>query len=194
MVTAVVTFALIRHGETNWNKRGLIQGVTDVPLNETGFAQAEAAAQALSTDRSAPEWSFVVSSPLSRARATGQVIADILNVPMLMPLAQFAERDYGTMEGVEIARARQLHPNGRYPDSEHNDQVFERSHRAIECLRLNYAGAGLIIVSHGGLLHILLSRIHGAPLPSIQNAAVNILEYGHVGWAVRVVNSESLVA
>ncbi len=185
-------FALIRHGETDWNKRGLIQGVTDVPLNETGLAQAMSAAERLMADHSHFAWSAVVTSALVRARVTGQVIADILDIPMLEPMTQFAERNYGTMEGVEITRARELHPTGEYPESEHNDQVFERSRAAIESLRETHPGGSLIIVSHGGLLHTLLSRLHGTRLPPIQNATVNVLEYSDDGWVVRVVNNDDL--
>ena len=84
----MTTLALIRHGETDWNRRGLIQGVTDVPLNETGLAQAARAAEELVSYPLARDWAGVVTSPLVRAFATGLVIAHSLSIPMLEPMPQ----------------------------------------------------------------------------------------------------------
>lgn len=55
----LTTFALIRHGQTNWNAQRRLQGSTDIPLNDVGRGQAQDAAAALA----GYEWAFVVSSP-----------------------------------------------------------------------------------------------------------------------------------
>lgn len=187
----MITLAMIRHGETDWNHRGLIQGTTDVPLNEIGLAQASQAAEQLASHHSG-KWASVVTSPLSRAFTTGQVIASALEIPVLDPMQELAERDYGAMEGVEMTRARQLHPEGDYPGSEHNDQVFARAFSAIETLRSTHPGAALVVVSHGGLTHTLLSRLHGERVESINNAAVNLLEHDGDRWKVRAINGAFL--
>lgn len=188
----MTTLALIRHGETDWNKRGLIQGITDVPLNDAGLAQASSAARQLEAHRSGLGWAATVTSPLVRAVATGQVIADSLGIPMLEPMHQLAERNYGAAEGVSMAHARELYPTGDYPESESNDLVLARSLNAIDELRRRYDGNALVVVAHGGLLHTLLSRLHGIRQPSIENAKVNVIEYVGDHWEVREVNGESV--
>lgn len=190
----MISIALIRHGETDWNKRGLIQGTTDVPLNETGLAQASTVAEQLVSQQSRGKWTGVVTSPLVRASATGQVIADVLGVPMLAPMPEFVERDFGVMEGVEMTRAKELYPAGDYPKSESNDLVLERSLNAIDELHQTYADGALVVVAHGGLLHTLLSRLHGLRLPSIQNATVNVLEHDDKRWKVQLINGAEINA
>ena len=69
---------LVRHGETDWNRQRRIQGLTDIPLNDTGRAQAEAAAALI--ERS--EWDLVVSSTLGRARETAAILARGLGLPV----------------------------------------------------------------------------------------------------------------
>ena len=74
---------LLRHGETDWNRAMRFQGRTDVPLNETGRQQARDAAQCMLDE--GESWDAVVTSPLSRARETGQIVAETLG-------AEFGER------------------------------------------------------------------------------------------------------
>ena len=84
--------AFIRHGQTDWNREGLLQGSSDIPLNDTGRAQAR---DALMTLRSMP-WDVVVSSPLRRARETAQIIADALGLELGGTLGPFyAFGEYG---------------------------------------------------------------------------------------------------
>jgi len=66
------TLFLFRHGETDWNREGRMQGQTDTPLNATGLAQAEALAHRLR----AHQLDAIVSSDLSRALTTAQIVAD----------------------------------------------------------------------------------------------------------------------
>ena len=62
---------LVRHGETDWNRQRRIQGLTDIPLNETGRRQARDTGMLLRRRR----WDGVFSSPLSRAVETASIIA-----------------------------------------------------------------------------------------------------------------------
>lgn len=183
---------MIRHGETDWNLRGLIQGRSDNPLNATGIAQASGVAAQIQSAPSGVDWAGVVTSPLVRAVKTGEIIANELGLPILESMSQLAERDYGAMEGVEVERARELHPAGDYPDSEHNDQVFERSLNAMNQLHTVHAGSGVVVVAHGGVIVTLLSMIHGTRVPSIQNSTLNLLEHDGERWIVRLVNGREL--
>lgn len=68
----------VRHGETESNRAGRLQGRSDLPMNETGRRQAAAAAMELA---GTGPWDVVVSSPLFRARQSAQIIADLLGAP-----------------------------------------------------------------------------------------------------------------
>lgn len=72
-------FWYLRHGETDWNARGLSQGRSDIPLNENGLAQSAAAAAALAAnaDRYAPV-DRIVSSPLGRALRTAELVEEAM--------------------------------------------------------------------------------------------------------------------
>ncbi len=72
-----MTLALVRHGRTDWNRDDLLQGSSDIPLDDTGRAQAHEAARALA---GLGRWNAVVCSPLSRARETAEIIAAELRI------------------------------------------------------------------------------------------------------------------
>ncbi|KAA2213151.1 histidine phosphatase family protein [Teichococcus oryzae] len=91
-------FWFLRHGETDWNARGLSQGNVDIPLNSVGIAQAARAARALE----GKEIATVVSSPLSRARDTAETVAAVLGRPVLVHEA-LREVSFGVQEGQEMS-------------------------------------------------------------------------------------------
>lgn len=95
---------LIRHGQTDWNIDRRLQGATDIPLNDTGRGQALEAAHNLRTfaeDRGESfTWDAVVTSPLSRAVETGQIIADALSLEIGGVYAGLAERSFRSLEGA----------------------------------------------------------------------------------------------
>ena len=86
---------LFRHGETEWNRAGRLQGHTDTPLNATGLAQAEAL-----TERLRPHGlDAVVSSDLARAWTTGQIVAEGLGIPLIREPG-LREAQIGEAEGL----------------------------------------------------------------------------------------------
>ena len=68
------SFGLFRHGQTDWNINFLLQGVTDIPMNETGVEQVKLATKAMRRD----DWDLILTSPLGRARQTAEIISDQL--------------------------------------------------------------------------------------------------------------------
>lgn len=92
---------LFRHGETDWNREGRLQGHTDVPLNATGLTQAAALMERLRPHR----LDAVVSSDLSRAWTTGRIVADALGVPLVTEPG-LRETDVGAAEGLLWAEAK----------------------------------------------------------------------------------------
>ena len=79
----IPSLALVRHGQTDWNKERRFQGSSEVPLNPTGIEQARAAAEALRTDaasRWGSPWDVILTSPQLRARETAEIIAEHLSL------------------------------------------------------------------------------------------------------------------
>ena len=76
------SFYFIRHGETDWNKRHIIMGSIDIPLNDLGIAQSQRAALILKKEK----FDAIISSPRIRALKTAQVIAEqvIINKPIII--------------------------------------------------------------------------------------------------------------
>src|SRR5208337_4271489 len=89
-----VPFWFLRHGETDWNAQGLSQGNVDIPLNPTGLAQARSAAGRLRNRGIAT----IVSSPLSRARVTAEIVGEALALPPQID-DDLREVRFGVQEG-----------------------------------------------------------------------------------------------
>ena len=115
---------MIRHGQTDWNLAGKIQGKTDVPLNEEGRAQARFLAEAMKSRPAAK----VFTSPLKRARETAQAVAEALDglPPVKMHCSLLAEQalkealeDYFTKNNLPL-------PEGfSKPDVNHDEEEEE---------------------------------------------------------------------
>lgn len=101
-------FFLVRHGETEWNKKRIIQGVSDIPLNDTGRAQAASVGAILARH----SFDLIVSSPLSRALETATIIARRLGMPAPVVIEDLKERNYGEAEGSSGADLDQRYPPG----------------------------------------------------------------------------------
>ena len=148
-------FIFLRHGETDWNLAGRIMGATDIPLNATGRAQAEAAARQLKGHR----LSRIFFSPLTRAAETARIIAEVCQAP-LERLPGLAECDWGAMEG-RVAMAdnsdwRDAWRNGNGPEGAETIPEFrKRLMRALAATKVEDIGGALpLIVSHGGVFGV----------------------------------------
>ena len=89
----LTTFALVRHGQTDWNAERRLQGATDIPLNDVGRGQARDAVGVLA----AYEWDAIVSSPLSRAAETADLIAEGLGLTVSRRVPELTERSFGNI-------------------------------------------------------------------------------------------------
>jgi possible phosphoglycerate mutase len=157
----VTDLVLWRHGETDHNVAGRVQGRVDVPLNATGTAQAVQAARALAALRP----SRIVSSPLARARATAQVLAEELGggtgaaVPVDV-VEDLVERSFGAWEGLTRTQietgwpeAAQVWRAGGDPQGvgvETRAHAAARVGSAIESLMARSGGGGPAPVSSCG--------------------------------------------
>ncbi|MGV3713495.1 histidine phosphatase family protein [Pseudolysinimonas sp.] len=176
--------AFIRHGQTDWNREGLLQGSSDIPLNDTGRAQAE---DALMTLRSRP-WDAVVSSPLRRARETAQIIADGLGIPLGEAYPELVERDYGPLEGTSSAAAIERWPTREYPGAESLDAVATRGTEALALITADHPDGAVLVVCHGTIIRYTLARLAGRPVPGIDNGSVSMVRADGARWEVVTVN------
>lgn len=187
----MTTFGIVRHGQTEWNAQKRIQGRTDIPLNDTGRAQAAATGAALRAAQTEHgDWDAIVSSPLSRAHETAQIIAAELGLgePELVPA--LAERAHGEIEGLSFAERSERFPDGAaVPGLETRDEVLDRALPTLEELAGRYPGGRVLVVSHGGVISTLVHHSTGGELDGrgrmIQNGSVQEFRWGLGGLSLR---------
>lgn len=161
----------VRHGQTQWNLEGRLQGSSNIPLNDTGRVQAREAVDVLSGSG----WEVVVSSPLDRARETAQIIADGLGLELGPSYEMLIERGYGQGEGMVEAEALERWPGKIGGGIEPLESVVQRGHRAIEQIMADYPGKNVVVVCHGTIIRYTLSDIAGWQLETIRNGSVALL-------------------
>jgi broad specificity phosphatase PhoE len=182
---------LIRHGQTDWNRDGRLQGSSDIPLNEAGRGQAVEAAAILADQN----LRAIVSSPLMRARETARIIADILGIELGASYDDLIERDYASCEGKVPSTPIPDEPNAEYPDIETRESVVARGMRAINEIRdtrlpIDGPDATIAVVCHGTIIRFTLAAILGQEIPHIHNAAINEIEWTGDEWRVLSVNGQ----
>jgi probable phosphoglycerate mutase len=188
----VTTFALIRHGQTDWNAQRRLQGSTDIPLNDVGRDQARDAVEALA----GYGWDAIVSSPLSRAAETADLIASGLGLTVARRVPDLTERSFGPAEGLQDGpELDALRTPGGFRGAEDEDEASVRGLAALEALAEEFRGGRVLVVTHGSLLRVSLSRAVGRTLPSVDNAALNLAHHHPAdGWNLEYFNGERLTA
>ncbi|WP_159448389.1 histidine phosphatase family protein [Demequina sp. NBRC 110052] len=173
---------VVRHGQTDWNLANRLQGSSDIPLNDTGRAQASVAAPGLLAQLEGMP--TVVASTLSRARETAQILFEGWDV-QIHEDARIAERSYGVWEGMEADLRQVNHPEDydrwkaglepRIEGYETHAALTARSVAAADewTARVEASGGGdLVFVSHGSTGRMLLMSLLG--LPSTGRALGNL--------------------
>ncbi|WP_313813941.1 histidine phosphatase family protein [Glutamicibacter sp.] len=168
---ASVKLGFVRHGQTQWNLEGRLQGSSNIPLNDTGRAQARDAVAVLG----AGAWDVVVSSPLDRARETARIIADGLGLELGPSYDLLIERDYGQGEGVVETEALQRWPGKIGGGIEPLESVVARGRQAISQIMADYPGQNVAVICHGTIIRYTLSDIAGYQLDTIRNGSVALL-------------------
>lgn len=142
-------FFLVRHGETEWNRERRIQGVSDIPLNDTGRAQAAALGDILVGHN----FDLIVSSPLSRADETARIIAQRLGMPAPITVPDLIERNYGEAEGSSGADLDRRYPPGTdIPGREDREVVTQRAVRVLHDMAIRHPHADIVAVAHGAVI------------------------------------------
>lgn len=192
-MTGARRLVLARHGRTAWNLEGRGQGHTDVDLDETGHAEALAAAPLLAGYEPAVVW----SSDLARARQTAQYVAKETGVEPVYD-ARLREVDLGERTGLSRAEfaarfpaEHTAHMEGRYvpvPGAETLEDVVARVRSALdELLGGLDAGATGLVIGHGTSLKASVMALLGWPadqavalaaLGNCRQAVLQEVEYG----------------
>ena len=167
---------IVRHGETQWNAEGRSQGRRDIELNENGRRQAEAAAEALR----GKTFQALITSPLSRAKQTGAILAQYANIGEVREDARIVERDFGELDGARFTEdVRHRLYQEKVQGAESLEEVAERMYAAFREYVREYEG-DILVVSHGAAITALLKRVD-AHLQRmhvhLNNASFSLLEW-----------------
>jgi probable phosphoglycerate mutase len=184
-----VTFAFIRHGQTDWNRDDKLQGSSDIPLNAEGRRQAHEAAGILADGG----WDVVVSSPLLRARETAEIIARDLGLELGPSYGALAERDYGSLEGESSSGTMARWPHRDYPGAESLDSVVSRGLAGLAKVAHDFRDRDVVIVAHGTIIRYTLAALAGRPLDAIRNGSISTFRLDGDRWEVLTVNGQPLV-
>jgi probable phosphoglycerate mutase len=176
-------FFLVRHGETEWNRLRKIQGISDIPLNDTGRSQAPALGDILSKHR----FDLIVSSPLSRALETAQIVARKLGMPAPLVIQDLVERNYGEAEGSSGLELDTLYPPGtEIPGREDRADVTKRVVRTLHDLAIRHPEADILAVAHGAVIRCVVDyAAPGEYSEPITNCSVH--SFSHVAGSLELV-------
>lgn len=184
---------LIRHGLTDWNALGRIQGHSDIPLNDEGRRQAGLLAERLVTERESVQWDFIVASELSRAQETAQIIADRLHIPLLEPDQRLKERSFGQVEGLTWQEREEKWGADWETLELGQEKVEDIQARGLEFLNHTmeqYPEQNILVVSHGGFLSQLFTLLlKEAHTERIGNLSLTVLERTEQEWTTILYNN-----
>jgi probable phosphoglycerate mutase len=187
---------VVRHGQTVWNTERRFQGHLDSPLTPRGVSEAEALGRRLVNQR----FDALYSSDLGRALETARIISAATAHPVNSD-ARLRERHLGAFQGKtgkEIGAAypeayeiyRRRDPDFIVPGGESLRQQAERNFSCLEELAERYAGACLVVVTHGGVLSAILRHVLSIPFDATRrfefpNSSLNIFTFGDGYWTLR---------
>ena len=187
---------IVRHGQTEWNIRGVRQGHLDSPLTEKGLAQAAALGARLAREK----FAALYSSDLGRAVQTARMIS-VLTGHEIVTDARLRERHLGIFQGLgaeeiklrypeEYRLHRTLSPDYVIPGGESVHQQVERNVACLREIAETHAGQTAAVVTHGGVLSGLFRHIFSIPFQAPRrfefvNASLNLFSYQEGHWMLR---------
>lgn len=189
---------VIRHGETDWNKAGRIQGQSDIPLNSYGIELAQITSEAL---KEVP-FEIVFCSPLIRARQTARILVGDRRVPIIED-DRLKEISFGVREGAYLREIRENEKDpihnffmapGRYCPPQGAESFEELARRSGAFMRevlapLEGKYSTVLIVAHGALNHSIVNSVANIPVEdywriNMKNCAVSKLSLENGAFAL----------
>ncbi len=165
-----------RHGETDWNIQGVLQGWIDVPVNDLGRRQAIDLAESVQSAGIEAIW----SSPLARARETAEIIAGRLGLPAPSSHEGLKERRFGAIQGIPKAELGELNPvllqhilkrnpATHFEDGETMDEFADRIMAAITAIGELHTGERVLVITHGWVMDVITRHVSNLPRCAILN-------------------------
>ena len=187
---------IVRHGETDWNAQGILQGWLDIPLNDLGRQQA----LDLASDFAGHGISEVWTSPLVRATETAEIVAAALGLPPPRIHEGLRERCFGAIQGIpktELAESNPLilqqilrrNPAADFEGGETMDEFADRVLNALSEIGRRHHGKKLLVITHGWAMDVVTRHVRGLPVSTMLNLK---RRNGESLW-LRVAGSEIVV-
>jgi len=195
----LTTFYIVRHGETDWNNKKLLQGFTDIALNKTGENQAKDLAVVLKDVK----FDLAFSSDLVRAKKTAEII--VLEKKLAVETTRLLrERTFGKFEGKPLSdfhSAQKLLKDLSYEqrrthhmaeDMESDEEVARRVFTFIREIAIANLGKTILLTTHGGVLRTILIHLgqmsyEESDNSKVSNGAYVVLETDGVDFFVKKV-------
>jgi probable phosphoglycerate mutase len=184
---------IVRHGQTEWNVRGIRQGHLDSPLTERGLAQAKALGQRLKREK----FTCLYSSDLGRSMQTAREISVVTGHEILTD-ARLRERHLGIFQGLNAQEIEAKYPEERrlmrtsgpgfvIPGGESMVQQVERNVAYLNSLAVKHEGETIVVVTHGGVVSGFFRHALAIPLEAPRrfefvNAGLNVFVHEDGNW------------
>ena len=152
---------LVRHGETDWNAQGRLQGHTDRPLSDYGREQARRLAEELAGE----QLDAVYASDLARARETAEIVGERLALPVVLD-PDLREKDWGNWEGLTSTERLGIELVG-----ESTEEHTKRMLAALGRIAAKHPDGRVLVVTHGGSMRRVQTEALGFALPVVENCA-----------------------
>lgn len=174
---------IVRHGQTDWNVKHIIQGHSDIPLNSKGEEQAKELAEKLADVR----FDAAFSSDLIRARRTAEIIS--LEKKLAVKTTQaLRERYFGKFEGKDwqkydkeivtlLKKYRKVGYDQKKAVMEIDDSMISRVTTFLREIAVGYPGKNILMVSHGGLMRTLLIHFGFGTYETLPPGSIGNLGY-----------------
>ena len=191
---------LIRHGETEWNKIGKLQGSSDIKLLPEGIQQA----RLLAAHTPFSSVDAIYSSDLERAVMTAEILAEKFKLPVIKNMG-LRETSFGEWEGRFLSELAEENPHGfekfftrpdkvQPPNGETFLQSQARIMNALEEIIADNKGKNIIVVSHGAAIRLIICAALVIPIRKMwsigqYNMALNVLTFANGNFSVEMMNN-----
>jgi broad specificity phosphatase PhoE len=187
---------ILRHGETDWNRKKLFRGRSDIELSQRGRDQARAAAETFRRK----QISSMYTSPVLRSVETAEIVSEIIGIPFT-EAPELSDPDCGTWTGMNLEKVRisypqehglmENHPSQlRFPGGESVFEVYERVSRFILQDLWDHEDGDILLVTHNFIFQVFSMAVLGCHLDNLYNLEMDngaISEYVRKGDRVILV-------